>query len=263
MRLVDLFHHLGTKGVCSSCGTSVPEAPGVFGLVLCAPCRATNGALAQQSDEVQRERSEAAERARRHSKLSAVLNEVPADYRGLTLHSGALAQRITRQEAITEAHTALCHPFVTIAGSHGSGKSTLASALVGSMVDLAVNLENRTAIELARNAHWVSFLDLIRDRTKYALGRGESPLVEMACDASLLVLDELGLDPLKSEGSVYHVIHHRRAHGLSTIITTGFPRTGAKNTVGLSDWYGGGMARRVSDERVKIIMCSKGLNTNV
>jgi DNA replication protein DnaC len=244
-----LFPHAGKTGVCSACGEIAFEAPGPFGVALCSSCRVDNAALAQRSEEAEKVWRSRMDEQRRAERVKLALAEVPEEYRGLTFHSPDLPLRVARQEAIAEAETSMHLTMVTIAGRHGSGKSTLASAMLGT----AIMGGNRTA-------HWVSYPNLIRDRQKHGLGRGESPLVEMACEASLLVIDDLGLDPLKSEGSVYHVIHHRKAHNLHTIITTGFPRRTVGNITGLGDWYGGGMVRRIAEDRAKIILCSKGLN---
>jgi len=257
MSLADIFPNIGKPG-CSGCGATVPDqrAAAMFGVVLCPLCEAENAALATHGLATRQRAEERSEQLRRGAQLSAVLSEIPTEYRGLTLESPELAQRVTRQKAIAEAFGWYQAPVVTIAGSQGSGKSTLASAMLGTMVKAAL-AGGKEARQLARDAHWVSCLDLIRDRARHPLGHGESPLVELCHEASLLVLDEMGLDPLKSEGAVYHVIYGRRSAGLHTIVTTGLPARTKSDTVGIGDWYGGGMLRRLTDDRAIVIQCSE------
>jgi len=109
---------------------------------------------------------------------------------------------------------------LVVSARTGSGKTSLAVAWLHRLRDLA-----RQAVREGVKPNRTSFLftsgpEFAGARRRWQLG-SESRLVSEACDAGLLVLDELGFEPPSEE--VFFVIDARYRTGSPTIVTTGLP----------------------------------------
>jgi DNA replication protein DnaC len=137
--------------------------------------------------------------------------------------------------------------MITLIGGAGSGKTTLASAILHLFVERA--LEGAPEfIKLVRSARWIAAPSLARARRTYKLGDGEAPLVEDAIEASLVVLDDLGMERDDGEGAISDVLYERHAHDAPTVITTNL------RYADLCQRYGTGIARRVAEAGVTAVI---------
>jgi ribosomal protein L32 len=71
---------------------------------------------------------------------------------------------------------------------------------------------------------WATGHDLVKARKQHGLGDGEATLVELALEAYVLVLDELGFEPGvgdKGDPIIFEIINARYAAERRTIVTTG------------------------------------------
>ena len=124
---------------------------------------------------------------------------------------------------------------VLIVGPAGTGKSSLSCAIMREVGDLP----------RWRSAIWQCAVKLGRARMDSALG-AVPPAIEDACNASLLVLDDLGSEHQAGIDSLREVIHHRHHAELPTIYTSWM------RPEDLADRYGEGTARRIT-ERATIV----------
>jgi hypothetical protein len=168
----------------------------------------------------------------RSADVARVLERIPPVYAGAELTASWLVGLVGAQ-TVGRCHQAIAEPSVAFLGPPGSGKSSLAAAMF--------RLVARAELDTKRllGMRWVSSHKLAKARAGQPLGEGESPLVEMALDASVLVLDELGGEDPRYASAVGEVLFERHAQALPTWVTTG---VGNKE---IATRYGGGIARRV------------------
>lgn len=204
--------------------------------------------LRQDHDDVLRQQSrEAVER-----KLAAAAEYIPKGFRWATFDAPELSKRVTNQRAIDDAKAAVGERGVVLSGNAGSGKTTLACCMLRAIIATAEN-EPNTHTAIAKRAFGVRFIGaywVAKARHEHRLGEGEAPLVEEAMRASVLVLDDLGIEQAKNS-AVSEVIYERHANELPTIVTTGF------SFPQLVKMYGDGIARRIT-EHATIIKCQAG-----
>lgn len=108
-----------------------------------------------------------------------------------------------------------------LAGPSGSGKTSACVAKLRRILDLT--RDKQVSLDKFRFAARIRFAvaaDLALARRKWKLGDGESPAIEEAIGASLLVLDELGYEPT-SDTAIPEIIDARSRRAAPTIVTTG------------------------------------------
>ncbi|HEY6459541.1 MAG TPA: ATP-binding protein, partial [Polyangiaceae bacterium] len=123
----------------------------------------------------------------------------------------------------------------------GAGKTSLAVAMMRQHTDAA-----------SEAGMFVLATDLHNCKSRSKLGH-EPDLIAAAVNAPMLVLDDLGTEPLDRAGAVVEVVFHRHAHDLPTVVTTwlGDDETRENRGAAIANRYGDGFARRVvGDARV-------------
>jgi hypothetical protein len=142
---------------------------------------------------------------------------------------------------------------LALVGPTGAGKTSLGIALVRGVVDRAMR-KDATPRDVARakKCFYVSAFDLARDRARYPLGEGETPLVRRSMFASVLLIDDLGNEPDSQLSAVSDVIYERHAQGRPTWVTTYLdePACGAK--------YGALVARRIFERSTILHLAKRG-----
>jgi DNA replication protein DnaC len=168
----------------------------------------------------------------------------PPRYKAARFDSpSTLAARVSDVRAIELARTAMdAHLVVTLLGPPGVGKSTLACALAAQWAE-AANW---------RRADYVTAFHLATARADHPLGHGEAPIIRHARTASLLVIDDIGQEPLSPMSAVVETIHHRHEHERRVIVTSAISRQA------LGERYGGGLARRLLENATVIDVRTKG-----
>ena len=171
--------------------------------------------------------------------VEAAMATVPPRYRWASFSAPELQQRVKNKAAIERARQAISKRGVVLFGTAGSGKTVLACCMIRAVADAVLTVDEQ-AERLLRGALFVGAYDLAKSRLENPLGKGEAKLVEQAMHASLLVIDDVGLERMRSTG-IEEVLHHRHAEELPTWITTFL---GVK---ALSERYGDGIARRICE----------------
>ncbi len=161
-----------------------------------------------------------------------VLERIPPAYAGADLTAPWLVA-LVGADTIARCHEALGVPNVAFLGPPGAGKSSLAAAM------FRLVAKSETDHRRIHGYRWVSSHQLAKARAGHSLGDGESPLVESALKATLLVLDELGGEDPRYASAVAEVLYERHEQARTTWVTTG---VGSKE---IASRYGGGIARRV------------------
>lgn len=132
-------------------------------------------------------------------------------------------------------------------GLSGTGKTSLAIAKlreVMSEAKHAIALERWWIYKRGFRARFVTAFDLARAYQEHGLGEGSPALVSGALQASVLVLDELGmeLDIYKSSAAVIReVLHTRHTDNRPTILTSYLTRAQ------IDQHYGAGITRRLEE----------------
>lgn len=199
---------------CDKCGEFALYRPG-----LCGRCH------------VERE-----EETRRQQKIEEQLTVIPKRYRDVRFDTACIRERVADQRAVDQARTAHEHHRVLVLmGVPGSGKSTLAAATLAAWA------------EAGRSIAWAPALRLAHARAEARLGE-EPEEVKRAIRANLLVVDDLGQEPLVTTSAVVDVIHARHDADRPIIVTTGVQRRV------LAERYGGGTARRLLEHALVVEM---------
>lgn len=189
---------------------------------LCGECMGIDQRLALERE---RER-EAARLARR---VVAAREELPRRRQWASFEAPELLSRVRSTRAIQLARGAIDEPMVTLVGGAGTGKTSLAVCLMLSKIEAG-----------KRTAFFVDAADLALARMQWAIGRGEAPIVERALEADVLVIDDLGAEPITSGNrTLAELVRKREANDAHTVITTGLSRQQ------IGEGYGGGVARRL------------------
>lgn len=132
-------------------------------------------------------------------------------------------------------------------GPTGAGKTSLAVAMLAAWV--------RAEPSARRGALFVEASWLSRARARHKLGQGEAELVERACEAPLLLLDDLGQEREDRDGCITDVVYKRSSLDLPTWVTCGLA-SGDLATFAdhLARRYDGGFVRRIleSGKRVEL-----------
>jgi len=123
------------------------------------------------------------------------------------------------------------------------GKSTACGVLVRRLLSAGIRAgtdEAGTKLwERARRIEWAHASDLANARKRHPLGENEAPVIESACRASLLILDDLGWDI--EPAPICDVLNKRYERGAPTIVTTGL------EAARIFERYSEAVARRIFD----------------
>lgn len=217
-----------------TCAIVVPHAPEGFHVPGClaAPPSVTPLRRPNFADQAEVDR-----RLAHQASLRAALETIPKGFSWASFVAPELAARVKNDAAIAHARTAVAEAAgVLLTGGAGTGKTSLACAMMRALV------ETGDPRVLFVGAYW-----LAKAREQYRLGQGEAPEVERAIEASVLVIDDVGIEQARNT-ALSEVIYERHAAERRTIITTGF---GFK---ALAERYGDGIARRMS-EGATVIRC--------
>ncbi len=212
-------------GPCVVCGADAAMLPsGAVGE--CAACAATRVGRAR---------------------LAAAFESIPADLADVDARE--LRQRATGAEALTakiELAVGTTARRVVLVGPTGAGKTSLAVAMFRAWLEQRVPLGERVS-EADGQSLFVSAFKLNKARAQHPLGQGEAPLIERACNATLVVIDDLGAETGLRDDGVREVLHTRHEDARATWVTTFLtpPQTAAK--------YGGGIARRLSKDASHVL----------
>lgn len=183
-------------------------------------------------------------------RLRLAFETVPERYRWAEFDNPLLRDRVTPVGAIAAAKRA--GGSILLLGPSGSGKTSLGVACMRLALDdgtAALKTRNAAIYKFAVGAMFVTAYDLAKAGVYSPLGR-RPKLVDRAMQASLLLLDELGMDIevfKQSATSVREVLHERHANGRPTIATS-FLR-GAD----LRGHYGEGIERRFKEGAVIVL----------
>lgn len=130
---------------------------------------------------------------------------------------------------------------IVFRGPAGVGKSTLLSA-AGAQRKANGLKKNRNI-----DVRWVSAIDIGEAQRRHKLGsESEAELIEDACDADLLLIDDLGAEGARDVEAICKVIHHRHDRDRDTWISTAL----SASEIGLR--YSGGIERRIFEGAVII-----------
>lgn len=221
-------------------------------------------AFREQQHEREREEATRHSYALRRERLNQAWRSVPYGFRWARF-GDQLAARVRPPAAIAVARSTL-DDFVArggtgsmvMMGPTASGKTSLAVACLRWFVQQAERVARRLPIatgadrqiyRLGAEARFVTAYDLAKAAVYSQLGR-RPELVERALHASVLVLDELGMDVevyRHSATSVSEVIHERHAEHRPTIITTYLTKELVQKQ------YGAGIARRIFEGRAIVL----------
>jgi len=103
-------------------------------------------------------------------------------------------------------------------GPTGAGKTRGIAALGRTLLYRGVE-DGGDAWSRARRIIWTTANDLCEARREWRLGAGEVPAIREACNASLLFLDDMGLD--RDISAVRKVLEDRYDHAVPTVSTSG------------------------------------------
>lgn len=202
--------------------------------------------LAPASGGCQRDNTESAEerRERLGQRLLAAWHTVPKGFRWARFGKVALGERVRPRTAVEVASKLPVCSSVLLIGPSGAGKTSLAAALVRRAIEAAkqaIDTGDGSAYKLGAGACFLTAYDLAKAGIYSPLGSCPQ-LVTKALQASLLVIDDLGMDVevyAKSATSVREVIHERHARQRCTVVTTYL------NREHMVCHYGEGITRRL------------------
>lgn len=202
---------------CALCGAEAP-----YGETYCPPCRPK------------------ALEDRKRALLADALESIPEAFAWCRLASPALAD-VVPPAHLDAARSGLDRSMVLLVGPKGAGKTSLAIAMLRARLDAALAPDaDGDAVTRAAGARFASAFDLAYARADAQLG-AEPAALRAWKRATVLVVDDLGAEAKAHNSPVGELIHHRHAHALPTIVTTGF------NSKELTERYGDGIVRRLTD----------------
>lgn len=229
---LELIRSIFTTGSCKNCGGRLDGRA-----YLCKSCADAAERLSREHEA----RMVALAAEERRALYAGKITMVPRAFRDVRFAN--LDGRVARREAIDRAKRAIGSPIVTIQGVAGTGKTSLAAAMFGACIDGAVAGDARMAA-LAESAVWTNSIAIARARREHPLGQGEAPLIVECRLASMLVVDDLGLESERESEreAISTLLYERHADDRATVVTVGF---GASD---LKQKYGDGIMRRLTQK---------------
>ena len=182
------------------------------------------------------------EERRRIEIFRVTLRSVPERLRWAELDAPELLQRVRDHAAIPRVRAAVESEAdrCLLVGNAGLGKSVLAVCWLRAM-------SARREVE----GLFIDAYALSNARRNARLGE-EAPLVEAALEAAILVLDDLGSEPVVPSSPIAEIVHARHASVKTTLVTSGF------GLDALEARYGGGSFRRLAEDVELIELRVKG-----
>jgi DNA replication protein DnaC len=164
------------------------------------------------------------------------LRSVPERLRWAEFDAPELLERVRDHAAIPRVRAAVDSDAdrCLLVGNAGLGKSVLAVCWL-----------RATSARREVEGMFVDAYALANARRNARLGE-EAALVEAALEADLLVLDDLGSEPVVPSSPIAEIVHARHATLKTTLVTSGF------GLDALEGRYGGGSFRRLAED-VEII----------
>jgi hypothetical protein len=155
--------------------------------------------------------------------------------------------------------------FLVFQGDTGSGKTSLAAALLNREIRPAIGIDPRllsrsptapyvrgddqrlAPLNHAAGAFFCDAFTIAKSRLETPLGRGEAAVIRRAIDATVLLLDDVGVEPVRSSG-VVEVLFERARAEKATIVTTKLSSDELEKKYWEHD--GRGLARRLFEKGV-------------
>lgn len=129
---------------------------------------------------------------------------------------------------------------LALIGPTRTGKTTAAGLLFRKHLAKAARAGGGQWWE-ARRMRWAHAATLSTARKRHRLGHDEAPIIEEACTASVLVLDDMGWDRDGDNTAIGDVVNQRYESELPTIITSGLTK------VEMLEHYGDAVFRKAFD----------------
>lgn len=176
----------------------------------------------------------------RYLAMGDFANEIPPRWQWVRFDAPELAARVRDTRAMDVTRNLAHDVSVAFTGGAGAGKTTLACCIA------------RTRAMLGIRVAFATSHDLARARAAAPLGTGEPELVRHAMKAPLLILDDLGQEPMNQQSAVSDVIYTRHNHLRPSVVTS------CLDLDGIAKRYGDGIARRVFEKPNVTIHCRGG-----
>lgn len=218
---------------CVSCGQLVRRS----GPSYCDSCRKSN------------------QRARLLAPLLEAWQDVPDRMRWASFRRRQdLIKRVQASESLIDLVAATDRRNLLLLGASGAGKTALAVAKFASVLSAAKEAVadpdrvRREAYLRGRGAMFTTAYRIAREYEDHPPGRGRAPVVSRCLKATVLVVDELGMELgtfRRSKSAVTEILHERLGgSGITTVVTSYLSRPA------LVESYGAGVVRRLHDDVV-------------
>lgn len=162
------------------------------------------------------------------SRVDTRARTIPPAYDWATEDSPDLVARVKTTEPLPALiRQVVSARNVVFSGPAGAGKTSLAVACLRHKLEFGGRFVSAPRVGIAAIQH--------------KAGQGDAPLVEAACDAPMILLDDVGSEVQTATNAVPQVLYRRHEDDLQTWITTGL------SFDELQKRYGDGIARRIAE----------------